>query len=160
MNNLLRNVCKSGVYYNPAIKHYGSICNITCDNCKKTKLDVCIGWDNYDLCLPCVDDINKEINSPGEDINKKEQNPIEPSVSKMLQNQFGSCVDDINKEINSPGEDINKKEQNPIELSVSKMLQNQFALSTPKILRRQKNYFDDIPIRMEQKQYKSPCNLL
>ncbi len=52
-------IWKYGTYYNPASKHYGNPGNIMCDKCFKDNLNMCIGYEDYDLCLNCVEDINK-----------------------------------------------------------------------------------------------------
>ena len=49
-----------GVYHNPASNHYPSINNaiVYCDRCKKSHLEVCIGYDNnLDLCFDCIKNI-------------------------------------------------------------------------------------------------------
>lgn len=51
------NVYKFGVYYNPAFKQYEmvqTIINIMCIRCRKNYLNVCIGWNNKNLCLECA----------------------------------------------------------------------------------------------------------
>jgi len=50
-------VIKHGVYYNPANKHYSYKGFVTCNRCFKTNLDVCIGFNEYDLCLNCLQEI-------------------------------------------------------------------------------------------------------
>ncbi len=52
-------IWKYGTYYNPASKHYGNGGNIMCDKCYKDNLNMCIGYEDHDLCLNCVEDINK-----------------------------------------------------------------------------------------------------
>jgi len=50
----LRLICKDGIYYNPASKHYDILQVIICDGCNKEHLDICIGFEDYDLCFDCV----------------------------------------------------------------------------------------------------------
>ncbi len=58
----MKNICKNGTYYFPASKHYGNPdANVVCDKCYKNKLNVSIGYGNYDLCLLCVDEITNPI---------------------------------------------------------------------------------------------------
>lgn len=59
-------VYKYGTYYNPASKHYGGeeTTNVVCDRCYRDHLDVCIGWQTHDMCLHCVEEINKELKKP------------------------------------------------------------------------------------------------
>ena len=58
------NICKYGTYYNPASKHYTEGANVVCDKCYKNNLSICIGWNNYDMCLLCVNDVNESIRGP------------------------------------------------------------------------------------------------
>lgn len=59
---------RNGIYYNPATKHYGQEGIVFCDLCKKQDLSICIGYDSYDLCLQCVqqvvDCVDKTIKCP------------------------------------------------------------------------------------------------
>lgn len=50
-------ILNSGIFYNPASKHYHNKVNprVVCDYCRRDNLNVCIGYKEYDLCLPCVD---------------------------------------------------------------------------------------------------------
>lgn len=52
-------ICKYGTYYNPATKHYTPSTNVMCDKCYKDKLNISIGYEDYDLCLSCIEEINK-----------------------------------------------------------------------------------------------------
>lgn len=56
---LMLKIYKYGTYYNPASKHYNSVVNVMCDKCYKDKLEMCIGYEDYDLCLFCIEEINK-----------------------------------------------------------------------------------------------------
>jgi hypothetical protein len=59
---------KFGTYYNPATRHYGSSGNVICDNCRRENLKACIGWNDCDLCMQCIDKLNNDlagINVPG-----------------------------------------------------------------------------------------------
>ena len=49
------NVIKYGKFYYPAISHYPNSLNIQCDRCYKNDLQSCIGYEDIDLCLKCVD---------------------------------------------------------------------------------------------------------
>jgi hypothetical protein len=56
---------KFGTYYNPASRHYGSnASNVICDNCRKENLKACIGWENCDLCMQCIDRLNDKLYVP------------------------------------------------------------------------------------------------
>lgn len=60
--DVMLNIYKNGIYYNPAKKHYGiNSVNVVCDRCYKNNLDICIGWTTYDLCLSCVQAIHREV---------------------------------------------------------------------------------------------------
>ena len=54
-------VFKNGKYYNPASDRYGPNANVVCDRCRRNNLDICIGLQTYDLCLPCVQEINESL---------------------------------------------------------------------------------------------------
>jgi hypothetical protein len=71
-NLAFADICKYGTYYNPAWSHYGGKCNVICDRCNKRHLDVCIGWNNKDLCWSCVQIVN--------DTNKKSQVRVNQSA--------------------------------------------------------------------------------
>jgi len=49
----------NGTYYYPAWKHYGRKTSVFCDRCNRQNLRACIGYNNFDLCLLCVDEITR-----------------------------------------------------------------------------------------------------
>lgn len=59
--NTLVNIYYFGNYYNPADKRYYPGASVRCDRCLKNNIDICVGWDRYDLCLTCISDINAHI---------------------------------------------------------------------------------------------------
>jgi len=53
------NTFENGTYFNPAAKHYNyRSVDIICDRCKRRPLKVCIGWDRYDLCMNCIQELS------------------------------------------------------------------------------------------------------
>lgn len=82
MDSILLNVYTNGRYYNPAWSHYGRHTNVICDRCKTTQLKVCIGWEKYDLCMKCADQLSKhtEIYTEDDYDNK--------DITFMAQNMF------------------------------------------------------------------------
>ena len=59
-SNQFKNIVKKGVYYYPAWKHFGLIpTNVACDRCNKNNLIACIGYQDNDLCLDCVENVTK-----------------------------------------------------------------------------------------------------
>ena len=68
-------IYKYGIYYNPANSHYGNNSNVVCDRCYRQGLDVCIGYQSYDLCLKCILEINTE---------SKTQFPYNPIATQMV----------------------------------------------------------------------------
>jgi hypothetical protein len=51
-------IVENGSYYFPAWRHYGNPnIKVRCNNCLKNELSVCIGYQNKDLCMSCVDSI-------------------------------------------------------------------------------------------------------
>lgn len=47
----------NGIWYYPAWRHYNSLVCVVCDRCNKSNLPACIGFDNIDLCILCVNDL-------------------------------------------------------------------------------------------------------
>lgn len=61
----LKNIYFLGKYYNPASSHYNLQNSVvTCDRCHRTNIPVAIGWETYDLCLSCADDMSKLFSKP------------------------------------------------------------------------------------------------
>lgn len=108
-------ILKNGTYYNPASKHYnGNSTNVVCDRCRKTGLDMCIGYETYDLCLQCIQDTNSQLKKQvtiqqpefatymqqGQFMTNMEQSQFKPQIrtnmeqaqfrplTRMLQSQF------------------------------------------------------------------------
>ncbi len=54
-------IAQNGTYYYPAYTHYTLSIDkprsVRCDKCNRTQLRACIGYGEYDLCLPCCDQI-------------------------------------------------------------------------------------------------------
>lgn len=48
-------IIEKGIFYYPAYKHYGKITNVWCDFWSKSNLDCCVGYEDKDLCLRCVE---------------------------------------------------------------------------------------------------------
>lgn len=61
---MYKQIYKYGTYYNPASKHYGSNASVVCDRCHKSDLDICIGYESHDLCMPCIQEINSKYKQP------------------------------------------------------------------------------------------------
>ena len=61
MNNcdesVYKKICESGILYYPSNKHYDSTTSVNCDRCHKHNINVCIGWNSYDMCLNCVQEV-------------------------------------------------------------------------------------------------------
>lgn len=53
-------IYKYGTYYNPAVSHYNNNGFVKCDNCDET-LSICIGYQDQDLCMVCMDEISKNM---------------------------------------------------------------------------------------------------
>src|SRR5271154_5824803 len=84
-DHIYQNVCQYGQFYNPACSHYGyNSANVVCDKCKKHHLDVCVGYDKYDLCLKCVQEISK--NCSGQ--NKHQSGNRDPIPPVALYGKF------------------------------------------------------------------------
>lgn len=51
-------VVKNGKFYYPASYHYEKQpheVNIICDRCRRQQLKCCVGYQNSDLCMECVE---------------------------------------------------------------------------------------------------------
>lgn len=59
------NVIDRGKYYNPATSHYASEDDtekqVFCNRCKMGNLQECYGYEDYDLCMSCVDKVSLEL---------------------------------------------------------------------------------------------------
>lgn len=53
-------VIDNGTYYYPAWKHYNRRTNVFCDRCGRQNLEAAIGYDKFDLCLTCVDELTRK----------------------------------------------------------------------------------------------------
>ena len=55
-------IMNNGIYYCPANKHYPQFTdsNVVCNFCNKTNLVRCIGYNQFDLCLGCVANLEKQ----------------------------------------------------------------------------------------------------
>ncbi len=88
---LYNKIIKNGKFYCPATSHYNNSNNIQCDRCYKNNLKTCIGYEEYDLCLECVDKITN-INEIESNLTYMEQNifNIKPinRLTRMEQNIF------------------------------------------------------------------------
>src|SRR5437868_7628311 len=84
----LKDIVNYGTYYNPASNHYNNGGTVTCDRCKKTDLDICIGWEKYDLCLPCVEKVKNNMNKPVSDNTPRIMMMQSQFATRMEQEQF------------------------------------------------------------------------
>jgi len=95
---IMLNISKYGIYYNPASKHYNSNTNVVCDRCFKHNISTCIGWQTYDLCLVCVNTINNDFDK--DFVPTKPNKPVGHTVhmtTNMMQGQFRDEPNHITK---------------------------------------------------------------
>lgn len=159
---ILFNISKSGIYYNPASSHYGiGTTNVICDRCRRSQLDVCIGWKTYDMCLKCISEVVAKTDGTFEIINPIKlpmvgipvtmmvQSQFKPDecLSFMNQNQFKPTTRMVQEQFKQPGEE-NILKKKPVRFGdhdelltfmmqrqfkpATKMMQNQFSFTTPK----------------------------
>ena len=58
-------ILERGRFFYPAGVHYGNPdASVVCDRCKRSGIKTCIGYDRYDLCLPCVDQVAARLSIP------------------------------------------------------------------------------------------------
>ena len=134
---IIANISKFGTYYNPASNHYGKEVNVICDKCKKNGLNVCIGWQTFDLCLKCAEEVSRPIIKPNPQIYTlmMQSQFREPQVvSMMLQSQFR---DNDNLTFMMQNQFRDHDDEPPM---YSKMMQSQF--SKPKQRSNKKNSDD------------------
>ena len=95
-DNVYEQICKYGTFYNPASKHYNTEnANVVCDKCKKNNLTICIGYQNYDLCLSCVQNI-----CDNENVFPHKFKPV-PIPNYEIPRPMPSYIDDISKPVPS-----------------------------------------------------------
>lgn len=83
----IKTVITCGKYYKPAWQHYGTKQIIRCDRCQKCPLDSCIGYDETDLCLKCVSEIEDSYREKSSSYSPK----LPPGLAIMMeQRQFKS----------------------------------------------------------------------
>jgi hypothetical protein len=64
--NKFNKILEYGTFFFPATKHYGTIgSSVQCDRCHRANLKACVGYENMDLCLNCVEVI---VNNDGDNI--------------------------------------------------------------------------------------------
>lgn len=100
----LSEVVKHGTYYNPAYMHYNDpLTIVSCDRCNQSNISACIGFGSLDLCLKCVDELNKTVND-------KTANDNDTTIRTLMsQNMFNN--DDNNSVITKMKQYmLNKKE--------------------------------------------------
>ena len=85
---------KHGKFYYPASMHYNKQPNIICDMCQRQQLSCCIGYNNSDICMKCVEAIisveEKPIVPPSRD--NRVHTYMQQSQfnrTRMFQDQFG-----------------------------------------------------------------------
>jgi len=81
---MMSKVCKYGTFYNPATAHYNNGLCVVCDRCYRQNLNVCIGYDKYDLCMKCIE----EISAVDIQNKQKSKNPLDEVKTRMLVSQY------------------------------------------------------------------------
>jgi len=86
-------IIKKGRVYYPAIEHYNNSPNVQCDRCYRNNLEICIGYNDKDLCLPCADILASYIKSNDLHNNnvllKMEQNMyLKPQILTRMEQNF------------------------------------------------------------------------
>ena len=132
-------VYKCGTYHNPASQRYGPDANVVCDRCKKSKLDVCIGYQTYDLCLACIQEINELLKK--KPITTLPECSRNPPLTRMIQSQF--------RPTGSTGGSMMR----------TNMVQNQFRSNVDTVTLMAQNQFrpnDDLKSYMQVNQFRYP----
>ena len=111
---ILKKICQLGTYFNPASKHYKNNSKVSCDRCRKQNIDICIGWDSYDLCMKCVQEVNNII------ISEKNEPQM---LSFMQQSQFITNMEQSQFLTNMEQSQFRQK---PKQFPNTKMMQSMF----------------------------------
>ncbi len=139
----LLNVAKNGTYYNPAYKHYGYKTNVVCDRCSRSNLSQCIGLDNADLCLKCVEILSgTHDNKPATLPNPVKR--IQPVIRQQpIQSQPQSQPQHVQREHN-------------IQAPLTRMQQGMFERNQNKPANKNVRFEDDMEMKtyMEQDMFK------
>jgi hypothetical protein len=115
----LNDIITYGSYYYPATSHYTRSCTVMCDRCKKTNISACIGYNNFDLCLECVDKVIKE---KGKIVDVPVYLPDEKPLIRMMSDRFFESL----RNSNSQDDQIKRKQY------ISKMMSERFHGSSGK----------------------------
>ena len=83
----IKNTFEKGKYYNPALSHYASEVGekrIFCDRCNRSNLLDCIGYENSDLCMTCVNELTEKFSESvkGQELLKSQE--LEYKCAKTL----------------------------------------------------------------------------
>ena len=119
-------VIKLGTFFYPASKHYDRNVSVRCDRCFKTDLLSCVGFEQLDLCLVCVDSVSKILDNkkaPVRVVTRMMQSMVVPdfdsdldTMTKMMQSMvvpnenFGERTRMFQSAIN-PGNNIGRMKQ-------------------------------------------------
>ncbi len=85
-------IVKKGKYYYPASLHYSENSRVTCDRCRMNDIKACLGWEEYDLCIKCVDEVIFLIDQKNDqEMTLMEQEMLRPTT-RMEQRIFYSTT--------------------------------------------------------------------
>jgi hypothetical protein len=59
-------ILANGIFYYPAWKHYGIERDVKCSLCRTVGLICCVGYQDMDLCMKCVDTSVLKVKPRGE----------------------------------------------------------------------------------------------
>jgi hypothetical protein len=109
-NGLTKNdlmvIISKGQIFCPAYLHYGSKeLNISCNYCGRKNLACCVGYENYDLCMECVDKITRPSQQNHNFLKQNNSNHlnIRPSNDFELGNVGGKWTDQFDSSLNPSG---------------------------------------------------------
>lgn len=99
-------ILKNGSFFYPANKHYSFTGSVTCDKCKSSNIQACVGYSTFDLCMNCVDRLTK---------NNVPTPPKEKTTGFMTTNMMQNMYSSNNNKIPRIGPPM-----------VTKMMQNMY----------------------------------
>lgn len=85
-------IFKHGSYYNPANKHYNYQGIVNCDRCYKQNINVCIGYDDFDICMKCanyIDTHSVTSHTQSEPLTFMQSSDYGRNITRMMPFEYG-----------------------------------------------------------------------
>ena len=154
--DLYRKIINNGEFFYPAADHYRKIpsqVNVVCDRCHRNNLRACIGWEQWDMCLKCSDEVSEQLAMPGlgggynpgyKPIDGPQKQIIGPGYHPVAREQQ-LCTTDMEHEMFRGDDDSSE---------LSFMCQGMFDWTPPK-----QSTTSRVMTNMEQRQFRDPATM-